>query len=76
MNAYMRILEDDVDKVQELSRVCRGEWCRFLESEVDCLHNELIEFRILEGDFETARIDELAAKLRDAYRHLAPDFHV
>lgn len=76
MNAYIRILEHDVDKVQGLSRVCRGEWCRLLEAEVDCLQSELIEFRILEGDFETAKIDEMAAKLRDAYRHLAPDIHI
>ena len=75
MNAYLNILEDDVNTVQELSRVCRGEWCRFVESEVDSLQDELIEFRILEGDFEKTRIDELAAKLRDAYRHLAPDIH-
>lgn len=76
MNAYMRMLENDVNKVQELSRICRGEWCRFLESEVDALQNELMEFRILEGDFESARIEDLSAKLRDAYRHLAPDIHV
>lgn len=76
MNAYLDILESDINKVQGLSRICRGEWCRFLESEVDLLQNELVEFKIIEGDFERSRIEEMSAKLRDAYRHLAPDIHI
>jgi hypothetical protein len=73
MNAYLDILESDINKVWHLSGVCRGEWCRFLESEADALHNELLEFKICEGDFESTRIAGMATKIRAAYRHLAPD---
>ena len=76
MNAYLDTLENDIDKVRDLSCVCRGQWCRFLESEADVLHDELLEFGICEGDFESGRIRQMAGKIRDAYRHLTPDFQI
>jgi len=76
MNAYLEILESDINKVQDLSAICRGEWCRFLESEADALQNELAEFKISEGDFESARIAEMSTKIRAAYRLLAANIHV
>ena len=76
MNTYFETLENDIGTVQDLSHVCRGEWCRILESEVDALENELVEFTIAEEGFESARIEEMATRIRDAYRHLAPDIHI
>lgn len=76
MNAYLDILENDINRVRNLSGVCRGEWCRFLESEADALHNELLEFRICEGDFESARIEKMASMILDTYRLLAPDIQI
>ena len=76
MNVYLDTLESDIDRVRDMSSICRGEWCRLLESEADALRNELAEFRMLEGDFESARIEALAARIRDAYRHLAPDLRL
>jgi hypothetical protein len=76
MNTYIEILTNDISKVQDLSHVCRGEWCRFLESEVDSLQYELQEFQNAEGDFERTKIEEMSARLRDAYKHLAPDIHI
>ena len=76
MNSYFEILENDINNVQGLSHVCRGQWCRFLESEVDTLQNELVEFRIAEGDFASGRIAAMSSSIRDAYRHLAPDIHI
>jgi hypothetical protein len=75
MNAYLDILENDINKVRDLSGICRGEWCRFLESEVDALLNELVEFRICEGDFESSRIEAMKTKIWDAYRKLPPDIN-
>ncbi|KPK27731.1 MAG: hypothetical protein AMJ61_04600 [Desulfobacterales bacterium SG8_35_2] len=75
MNAYLDMLEDDINKVRDLSCICRGEWCRYLESEVDTLLNELVEFKICEGDFESNRIEGMKSKIWDAYRNLAPDIH-
>ena len=76
MNTYITTLTNDINKVQDLSHVCRGEWCRFLESEVDSLQYELQEFQNAEGDFERTKIEEMSARLRDAYKHLAPDIHI
>jgi len=76
MNAYFEILTNDINTVQDLSHVCRGEWCRFLESEVDSLQYELSEFRIAEGDFARTAVEEMSARLRDAYKHLAPDIRI
>ena len=76
MNVYLDTLESDIDKVRDMSSICRGEWCRLLESEADALCNELAEFRIQEGDFESARIEDLAARIRDAYRNLEPDIYL
>jgi hypothetical protein len=76
MNTYITTLTNDINKVQDLSHVCRGEWCRFLESEVDSLQSELQEFQNAEGDFERTKIEEMSARLRDAYKHLAPDIHI
>jgi len=76
MNTYVERLISDIDKVQGMSHVCRGELCRSLESEVDSLQYELQEFKNAEGDFERVKIEELSARLRDAYRHLAPDVHI
>lgn len=75
MNKYLEILEKDIDKVQDLSRLCRGELCRLLESELDALQNELGELKINEGDFEKDLVEKMSKKLKDAYKHLEPDIH-
>ena len=72
MNTYLKTLENDINAVRDLSHVCRGEWCRFVESDADTLQNELIEFKISEGNFERSLVQEMSSKLRDAYRHMMP----
>ena len=76
MNSYFKTVRNDIENVQDLSHICRGEWCRSLESEADSLQNELQEFTIAEGDFGSAEIAEMATRLRDAYRHLGPDIRI
>lgn len=76
MNTYLQTLEKDINRVLDLSHMCRGEWCRSLESEVDGLLEEVREMEINEADFETSLVHKMADKLMDAYRHLAPDIHV
>lgn len=76
MNTYFETVRKDIDNVQDLSHMCRGEWCRSLESAVDSLQNELQEFSIAEGDFGETEIKEMTIRIRDAYRHLAPDIHI
>jgi len=76
MYTYLEILESDIKKVQEQSCLCRGEWCRALESELDALQYELMEVKKCAAGLEKAKFDEMSSKLRDAYRHLGPDIHI
>jgi len=76
MNTYLNTLGNDIDNVQDLSHMCRGEWCRDLESEVDALQDEVIEMQLTETGFEDAAVREMSNKIRDTYRHLAPDIHI
>ena len=75
MNIYLETLKKDISELQGLSHVCRGQWCRFIEPEVDILQSELIEMKIAEGDFEMAAVDELSGRLRDTYRHLGRNIY-
>jgi len=63
-------LENRIENVVELSSVCRGEWCRALESRVDSLQEEL---ESAGGEREFAEMQE---KIREAYRLLGPDIHI
>ena len=70
-------LEKEIDNTLEMTSICRSEWCRSLESEVDRLEMEL---RDVNSDASTfvagARIEEMSSKIRKAYRNLGPDIHV
>ena len=76
MNTYLEILESDIKKLLDQSHLCRGEWCRALESELDALQYELMEVKKCAAGLEKAKYDELSGKLREAYRHLAPDIRI
>ena len=76
MDTYLEILENDIKKLLEQTQLCRGEWCRALESEIDGLQYELMEVKKCGAGLEKAKFDELSGKLREAYRHLAPDIHI
>jgi hypothetical protein len=76
MNIYLDTLTSDINRVYEQSHVCRGEWCRALESEMDALQYELTELRANETLQQEIRFDEMLEKLRNAYRHVAPDIHM
>ena len=62
--------------MQDVSRLCRGELCRLLESELDGLQNERGELNIYEGDFEKDLDEKMSRKHKDAYKHPAPDIHI
>jgi hypothetical protein len=69
-------LENRIDNTLELSSVCRGEWCRSLESDVDMLES-LVERAGFEAPpVERPRLTVMAEKLTTAYRNLGPNIHV
>jgi len=76
MSVYLNSLERQIDNVAELSSICRGEWCRTLESEVDSLREQVTVASHREPTSERTRIGKMSNKISEAYRHLAPDIHV
>lgn len=69
-------LEHKIDNTVELSSICRGEWCRALESDMDALESELHDF-IKSGEvYEPLCYETVSRKIRQGYRNLSPDIHV
>ncbi|MBI5556367.1 MAG: hypothetical protein HY885_01870 [Deltaproteobacteria bacterium] len=69
-------LESEIDNTLEMSAICRGEWCRALESKVDDLRGELSEASRMEAMSDSPRVVKMSEKIRKAYRNLGPDIHV
>jgi hypothetical protein len=69
-------LESRIDNTLELSSICRGEWCRALESDIDVLEGvrERAEFEAT--PIEGKRLALMGNKITAAYRNLGPDIHV
>jgi len=71
-----RKIETAVDNILELTSICRGDWCRALEGEVDNLRSDwnAITGGITLGFGEPQ--NEVSRKIRAAYRNLGPDIHI
>lgn len=76
MAISMNRLEGEIDHTLELSAICRGEWCRALESQVDDLRAELTEVSRVKTIADSSRFAKMSDKIRRAYRNLGPDIHV
>ncbi len=71
-----RKVENEIDNILELTSICRGEWCRALESEVDDLRDEWND--ITGGptlSYGKPR-DAVSLKIRAAYHNLGPDIRI
>lgn len=69
-------VESEIDNTLELTSVCRGEWCRALECEVDSLRYEWNEISGVPTLSVGPPADEVTRKIRAAYRNLGPDIHL
>lgn len=70
-------LSSEIDNTLEMTSICRSEWCRSLESEVDRLEGELEEIVIdPDSGVSDARVGEMSDKVHQAYRNLKPDVHI
>ena len=78
MKSYLtNDIKSNIDNTLEMSSICRGEWCRSLESEVDLLENELDRVARKSNLFiDDASVEKMSNKLRKAYRNLGPDIHI
>lgn len=69
-------LEKRIDNALELTSICRGEWCRSLETDVDILEGLVDRVKADAPPIEDKRLTVMADKLTKAYRNLGPDIHV
>ena len=76
MAISMNRLEGEIDHTLELSTICRGEWCRALESQVNNLDAELTEVSRVKTIADSSRFAKMSEKVRKAYRNLGPNIHV
>ena len=75
MNSYKEI-ESSISNAVELSSVCRGTWCRTLESDIDNLDSEFYDFEKSEkvNDRFCHRI--ISEEIRSGYRNIKPSIRV
>jgi len=73
---FINSLENDINNTLEMSSICRGEWCRSLESEVDELRYQVTGLSRSDIGVEDSRIKEMSNKIQTSYRNLSPDIHV
>ena len=69
-------LEKEIDHTLELSAICRGEWCRALESKVDSLEEELVEVSMSGPWVADERITAMSNKIMKSYKNLGGDFRL
>jgi len=75
MTTYKNI-EGKINDTVELSSVCRGEWCRSLESDMDRLDGELYDY-VKSGEVnERFCLASISNKIRKTYRNFKPDIRV
>ena len=75
MNSFKSI-EDRIHNTVELSSVCRGEWCRSLESNMDELVDELHDY-LKSGDAnDRFCLASMNREIREGYRNTGPDIHI
>ena len=75
MNTYKNI-ENRISNTVELSSVCRGEWCRSIESNMDNLDNELHDYLKSGEVHERFCLASISKKIQGGYRNLSPDIRV
>jgi hypothetical protein len=69
-------LENEIDNTLALSAICRGEWCRAIESKVDVLEDELIGVRTSEPWVDADKINGMSNKIVQSYKNLGGDFRL
>ena len=70
MTAY-RNIEDKIQNTVELSTICRGEWCRMLESDMDRLDDILHDY-LKSGEVnERFCFNGISDRIYTGYRNLS-----
>lgn len=73
---YLSELEKEIDNAVELTSVCRNEWCRALETEIDHLEDAVSAVHAYEVGAYPGLVAGLSDKLNRAYRNLGPTIRI
>jgi len=73
---YRKELGCDIDNRVELSSICRNEWCRLLESEMDELGSVFHDFTKSGEVHEKFCLSTVLRKMRKGYRNVGPALRV
>ena len=76
MTQSFESLQNRIDNAMEKSSICRGEWCRSLESEVNQLEDEVRSLCTAEGSCTSQEYLGLEEKIHKCYDNLSPNIHV
>ncbi len=76
MTKTYETLQNRIDNTLELTSVCRGEWCRELESEVDRLEDEAFTICRSEGSCSSQEFKALEEKIHRSIVNLSPNIHI
>jgi len=71
MNTCLTI-EPRIDNLVELSSICRGEWCRLLEAELDEFEREMNFSERREDIRELSCLRHVSEQFRQGYKNLSP----
>jgi len=75
MNTW-KALEGKIDNTVALSAVCRKEWCRLLETDMDVFNGEFHDF-IRSGEVhEKLCYDSVVRNIMKGYRNFSPSLRV
>ena len=75
MNTWKNI-EGKIDNTVELSSICRKEWCRSLESDLDELTDELHDFTKSGNVEERFCLKTAMGKMKKGYKNTGPSLRV
>lgn len=75
MNSF-NIIEERIHNTVELSSVCRGEWCRLLEANMDELVDELHDYLKFGEANDRFCLASMNKEIRAGYRNTEHDLYV
>lgn len=76
MKGSLERLQNRIDNTMELTSICRSEWCRALESEVNQLEDELWSLCRTEGSCSSKEVKGLENKIHKSWENLSPNIHI
>jgi hypothetical protein len=72
----LNVIEEGIHNTVELSSICRGEWCRLLESNMDELVDELHDYLKSGEANDRFCLASMNQEVRKGYRNTVHDLYL